>query len=407
LWVEKYRPASPSQLVGNEASREAFYKWLASWKPGSKPALLVGPPGVGKTTVVHSTSRRMGYTVIELNASDARTEQKLQRYLGPTISFADVLGGKLLILLDEVDGIYGAADAGAMEFILERLVEAPLPVAFTANRKDDPRLQKISTKSVVFTFKPIPPRLITLYLRQISRLEGLKIDEEALEAIAVRSRGDMRAAINSFQGLQPQKGPLEFGVLAEKIGEQSTAASLQSFLQAKDLDEAVSSIREVNVEPREKLALIYHSIINSEISPQERAEALSSLAKVDLLVGRIYRNQAWRLVRHLDHMLSTLLLGVRSREKMVFSSDSLPFPLKLRIWNDRRVLVDVSRKMARHLNISAAEMISNQLPYVLLQLSRQGKAEIWELSRSLGLDDSALRVIEKETQIVQERMIKV
>jgi replication factor C large subunit len=404
MWVEKYRPTSPSQLVGNEASREALYKWLADWKPGSKPALLIGPPGVGKTTAVHATSTRLGFTVIELNASDARTEQKLERYVGPTLSSGDVLGGKLLLLLDEVDGIYGRADMGAMEFILDKLVGAPLPVAFTANRKDDPRLQKISGKSVVFTFKPIPPRLVEVYLRQISKREGLTIKEDASAAIAMRSHGDMRVAINSLQGLQLQKTTPNLDVLAEKTSEQTAAANLLSFLHAEDPDEAFAYIRNVRVEPREKMALIYHSVVNSEISTEERAEVLSSLAKIDVLVGRIYRKQTWRLLRHLDRMLSTILHGVHSKEKLVFNSDSLPFPLKLRIWNDRRVLIDLNRKMAQHLNISARQMTREQLPYTLLQLSRLKQPKASQLTQSLGLEESALRIIGKETEMIKERI---
>ena len=53
MWSEKYRPKKPDQLIGNEEARLALALWLSKWKPGAKAALLVGPPGTGKTTFVN------------------------------------------------------------------------------------------------------------------------------------------------------------------------------------------------------------------------------------------------------------------------------------------------------------------------------------------------------------------
>ena len=54
MWSEKHRPKTLQEMVGNEDARLAAVKWLGGWVSGSKPLLLVGPPGTGKTTLVHA-----------------------------------------------------------------------------------------------------------------------------------------------------------------------------------------------------------------------------------------------------------------------------------------------------------------------------------------------------------------
>ncbi|MGH9876558.1 MAG: AAA family ATPase, partial [Nitrososphaerales archaeon] len=78
IWTEKYRPQTVKEMVGNEDARITFLEWLVNWKNGSKPVLLVGPPGVGKTTLVKAIVKELGYDMVELNASDVRTKENLQ-----------------------------------------------------------------------------------------------------------------------------------------------------------------------------------------------------------------------------------------------------------------------------------------------------------------------------------------
>jgi replication factor C subunit 2/4 len=75
IWLEKYRPIKFEDVVGNVGSVNIL---KGHAEAGSFPHLLVsGPPGCGKTTVVHCLARaHLGenyrHGCIELNASDDR-----------------------------------------------------------------------------------------------------------------------------------------------------------------------------------------------------------------------------------------------------------------------------------------------------------------------------------------------
>ncbi|MGQ9514565.1 MAG: AAA family ATPase, partial [Thermoproteota archaeon] len=85
-WTSKYKPLSRREIVGNESSVRHVFEWLKGWEKNRTAILLYGPPGVGKTASVEAISRELDYNLLEMNASEIRTEDKINELILPALS---------------------------------------------------------------------------------------------------------------------------------------------------------------------------------------------------------------------------------------------------------------------------------------------------------------------------------
>ncbi|MEM3026075.1 MAG: AAA family ATPase, partial [Thermoproteota archaeon] len=104
-WVEKYKPKSLDEIVGNDAAKKDFIDWLQRWDERGKAAMLHGPPGVGKTVLVEVAASALGYRLIETNASDTRREDYLENVIKPAAFNRSLFSSRLMVFFDEIDGI--------------------------------------------------------------------------------------------------------------------------------------------------------------------------------------------------------------------------------------------------------------------------------------------------------------
>jgi replication factor C large subunit len=384
MWSEKYRPKKPDQLIGNEDSRLALSAWLAEWKPGRKAALLVGPPGTGKTTFVNLLARANGMNLVDLNASDVRTKEKLQRRMGEAMSTVSLFGERSLIFLDEVDGLAGRADIGAVEFIKESVKESQNPIVMAANDPDSDEIKKLSSSCVTLRFKAPPPREVEMYLREVARGEGLPVGDEELRACVREAAGDVRQAINLLQSTGTS--PTGEGARGRyKDRDRTVSEALNGFFSAADKDEALASLRDLSMSPFEKVREVQRSVVKSGLPPEAMAKALETVSRADLLIGKMMKAGDWRLLRYLDRLFAEELFPVVKGMGVKYTGqDDLPFPVLVRVWNDSKKIREVSVKFAARAHTSGMSARSQDLPYVFALCSRKKFRE--DLERALGLD---------------------
>ena len=175
MWSEIYRPVKVLDMIGNEDERLMVMKWLSGWVVGSKPLLLIGPPGVGKTTLVHALARQLDYDLIEMNASDTRNRDQLEQLIIPILVNTSIFGKNILLFLDEVDGISGREDTGGIESIVRIMKQPTIPVIMAANSRDA-KIKELAKVCKTIEFNAVTPRLLMLLIDHVLNHQKKKLN---------------------------------------------------------------------------------------------------------------------------------------------------------------------------------------------------------------------------------------
>ncbi len=385
MWSEKYRPKNLLEMIGNEEAKEAMVNWLGKWMKGSKPILLVGPPGIGKTTLATICAKQFGYDLIGLNASDIRNKQRIQEILGPVLGNASLLG-RPMIFVDEVDGIHGRADYGGVETLLDILKEPTVPIVLAANDDKSDKMKSIKKVTKAIQMRPIPPRLLRFYLEAILKKEGESLSLGTIVKLILQSRGDIRSMLNSAQalvrGFEPQ--------IDKSFVTLDVEETINTFFKAKSIEEARAILFSLRIDPREKIDAFYSSVISSLLTKEDMQKMLEIISEADMIYGKIMKTQEWRLLRYLD---STLVGLYKEGTSVRYSPFNLSWPIINRLRWDGRAIKAIISILSKKMYVSQSDFATFYFPYVLFCMKNK--------TLDLELDESSNEIIQKEMALLK------
>lgn len=402
MWSDVYRPTKIQDMVGNEESRIIVAKWLLKWIDGSKPLLLIGPPGVGKTTIIKALASQYNYDLIEMNASDTRNKAVLTETILPILRNRSLVAEKTLLFLDEIDGISGRQDAGGMEALLMLVKEPTVPIVMAANTKDT-KLKALAKLCKVVEFDNVHPSLLLLYLDQILKLKGLDMQFGDKTNLIKSAKGDIRSLLNIVQAKISG-----YDAIRDSSSAIDISHAISDFSNSPTLEEAKKILMRVDggysdprfglsAEERRKdiLYAFFSSIITSSIEPGKMADALSVLSKCDVIVGRVSKDRHWTLLKYIHDILSCGLFSVLTGQKVKYNQYSLPWPISAPIIARRMGLREILVNLAHRTHTSVSVLSATYLPYLLNILLSQ-KVDLRQFVKGLGLDPKAAESLLKE-----------
>jgi replication factor C large subunit len=379
LWVEKYRPKRIAEVVGNEDAKAAFVDWLKSKRRRKKAVLFYGPPGVGKTALVNAASIEFGFTIIEMNASDTRTEKTIRKIAGPATSFVALdkfsteTKGNLLFL-DEVDGVFGREDRGGIGAIIKTVEESQIPVVLAANDPDLQKLRPLKKVCELIRFRQVRLPLLIAMLKRICLMEHVEAEFEALERIAQNSGGDARSAINDLQSLAEEKRVLRFQDttrLTPRNKDIGMYETLKGVFSSKSLGEAATMLNRSNADHDDLLLSISDNLPLRYEDPVDLGVAYDLVSRADVFRGRI-GVENWHLLRYFYNFLAEAAT-VCPQSYRSFEFIFPPIRITTLFWTkSKRMAVDgLCAKIGARCHVSRKTAKQEFLPFVKIILEKE------------------------------------
>lgn len=317
----KFRPTNFSEMVGQEHIKRTLKNQLLSNRVGHA-YLFNGGRGTGKTTTAKILARAVNCinlkdgepcneceicksalegTLTDIIEMDAASNNSVEdvRSIREEVNFLPTKAKYRVYIIDEVHML----STGAFNALLKTLEEPPEHVKFILATTEPQKLPAtILSRCQRFDFKRISNEDIIKDLEYVCKESNIKINQEALNLIAVLAEGGMRDALSILERCnQDGNDEIDENKVKDLVGIPKTVAinNIVNSIVEKDVDATLQALQEVIDEGKDinnlvweiikyvKDILLYKSTSKTETYNVNEIEQIKNIAdkteKLDLI----------------------------------------------------------------------------------------------------------------------------
>ncbi len=415
-WAEKHRPRTLDDVVGNPTAVADLRRWAQAWargRPDKKAVLLQGDPGIGKTSAALALANDMGWAVVEMNASDARNADAINRVAArgaaqETFSNAGEFlrsgqGGRKLIVLDEADNVFGREDRGGIAAIVEMIRSTRQPVVLIANDYYALTRRSSSLRGLCRTvkFQPVNRAAMKNLLRDVATQEGVEVSDTVLDFLAERSLGDLRSALNDLESIAVGRKSLreeDTRSVGSRDRARTVFLALEEIFRSGDARRAREAVLSLDESPEDLILWVDHNLPHEYVEPDDLVRAYERLSRADVYLGRVRRRQNYGLWSFASEMMS---MGVAEARRGRARGGQLEFPMYLmrmsRSRGARMARNGLARKLGRYLHASSNLVLNDVLPTFRVLFAQDEEFRI-QITAELGLDEKEVAFLLDEAE---------
>lgn len=396
--IKKYSPVSSKNIIGQGESISQLNNFILNYNKQKKKAVLsYGPTGIGKTSSIHALANEHNLEIFELNASDFRNKEQIKQKLGAALHQQSLFSKGKLILVDDIDGLSGTKDRGAIQEIIKLMQKSLFPIVLTAHNPYDKKFSSLRSKVIMVEFNPVNVKDIFSLLSTICKNEKFAIPEDILKSIARRAGGDLRAAINDLEIIsslkEVTKESLEDLGMREK--EDSIIDALLKIFKSTDPKIAIDAFNYVNEDLGQQLLWIDENLPKEYEKPADLARAYDKLSKADIFQRRIRRWQHWRFLVYINALI-TAGIAVSKDKKYDKFTQYKPTGRILKMWWAKQKSMKkkaIAEKIAINTHSSAKQVLKS-MPY-FQNIFKKDKVTASKMAEELELDKDQVAWLKK------------
>ena len=368
-----YELGSIEELLGNEEAIQALESFSKDTEDGQsrKPLLIHGPSGIGKTAAAHLLALEHKWNVVELNASDYRDKETIERRLISASTSRTLFGKRNLIILDEIDELASGFDKGAAAAISNLINGSKSPIIFIANNMWDQNISFLRSKVEPVQFRKLSDSNVAKILSRVSKKLAIDVDKELVATIAARSNGDARSAINDLYVVMDSKRDV-IEVIGMRDRKIDVFAMLDKVFYSNTVLMPLIAISNTDLSNDMLISWLDENIPKRYLYAEDMYKAFDSLSSASMFATRAVRSQYYTFWRYMNVLMSSGVALAKNHYPDSKNRYSFPSVIK-ELSGSKGMRKDdktIAKKLQRYLHLSVSRIVRVEMKIVAQNIKK-------------------------------------